>query len=53
MKNWIATYTDDYGQTEKTMPVQAETYTQAYYTVDLKIYKSNGIILELNEVKGE
>ena len=53
MKNWIVTYTDDYGQTEKTMSVHAETYTQAYCTVDFKIYKSNGIILELNEAKGE
>lgn len=47
MKKWIATYTDDHGQTTKTMPVTAETYTQAYLAVALQIA---GIILELIKV---
>lgn len=50
MKEWIATYTEDFGQTEKTITAQAETYTMAYVDIHLKIYKTNGIILELNEV---
>ena len=50
MKNWIATYTEDYGQTTKTMTVQATTYTQAYLTAAIKLNNTKGLILELNEV---
>lgn len=49
MKDWIATYTEDLGQTEKTMPVSEETYTKAYLAVAVKLDETNGIILELTE----
>ena len=49
MKEWIATYTEDFDQTRKTMTVQEATYTMAYVAVALVIHKTNGIILELNE----
>lgn len=49
MKEWIATYTDDYGQTEKTITAQAETYTMAYLAVAIKLDNTNGIITGLKE----
>lgn len=49
MKQWIATYTEDFGQTEKTMPVQAETYTMAFLAVAIKLDKTKGIITNLTE----
>ena len=50
MKKWIVTYTEDNGQTTKTMPVQATTYTQAYLAVAIKLNNTNGLILEITEV---
>lgn len=47
MKNYIATYTEDNGQTYSTMTVSAQTFTKAYVAVMLN---TDGIITELTEV---
>lgn len=44
MKEWIAAYTEDGGQTIKKMTVSEETYTKAYLAVSLK---TEGDILSL------
>ena len=50
MKSWKATYTEDIGTTYKTMTTEAETFTDAYINIVVKISK-NGIITELEEIK--
>lgn len=46
MKEWIATYTEDGGQTYLTMTVFATTYTQALLAVSLK---TEGAVTRLEE----
>lgn len=49
MKTFMATYTEDFGETYHTVLVSAETFTQAYVSVDITLSK-NGAITELFEV---
>ena len=50
MKTFTATYTEDFGTTYHTVVVNADTFTEAYVSVDMTLSK-NGAITDLFEIQ--